>query len=55
MSKGAPASKSKNKAKRPAAKKDGEGGLSGKNDDAGNPFDFGGLPRRDLKKNLGCG
>jgi hypothetical protein len=19
------------------------------------PFDFGGLPRRDLKKNLGCG
>lgn len=21
----------------------------------GNPFDFGGLPARDLKKNLGCG
>lgn len=20
-----------------------------------NPFDFGGLPKRDLKKNLGCG
>jgi hypothetical protein len=20
-----------------------------------NPFDFGGLPQRDLKKNLGCG
>ncbi|WKZ59503.1 MAG: hypothetical protein QY309_16770 [Cyclobacteriaceae bacterium] len=20
-----------------------------------NPFDFGGLPNRDLKKNLGCG
>ena len=23
--------------------------------DDGNPFDFGGLPNRDLKKNLGCG
>jgi hypothetical protein len=22
---------------------------------AGEPFDFGGLPDRDLKKNLGCG
>lgn len=21
----------------------------------GNPFDFGGLPQRDLKKSLGCG
>jgi hypothetical protein len=20
-----------------------------------NPFDFGGMPKRDLKKNLGCG
>lgn len=24
-------------------------------DEAQNPFDFGGLPDRDLKKNLGCG
>lgn len=24
-------------------------------DDDTNPFDFGGLPDRDLKKNLGCG
>lgn len=23
--------------------------------DESNPFDFGGLPNRDLKKNLGCG
>lgn len=23
--------------------------------DSENPFDFGGLPQRDLKKNLGCG
>jgi hypothetical protein len=23
--------------------------------DVANPFDFGGLPQRDLKKNLGCG
>jgi hypothetical protein len=23
--------------------------------DSENPFDFGGLPYRDLKKNLGCG
>jgi hypothetical protein len=23
--------------------------------DPENPFDFGGLPERDLKKNLGCG
>ncbi|MDL5045832.1 hypothetical protein QQ054_07265 [Oscillatoria amoena NRMC-F 0135] len=27
-----------------------------KSDEAGeNPFDFGGLPDRDLKRNLGCG
>lgn len=25
------------------------------NDDNDKPFDFGGLPERDLKKNLGCG
>ena len=24
-------------------------------DEKENPFDFGGLPKRDLKKNLGCG
>lgn len=24
-------------------------------EDRENPFDFGGLPQRDLKKNLGCG
>jgi hypothetical protein len=55
MSKGTSASKSKNKAKKPAEKKDREGGLSDKEDDAGSPFNFGGLPHRDLKKNLGCG
>lgn len=26
-----------------------------KPDDDEKPFDFGGLPQRDLKKNLGCG
>ncbi len=26
-----------------------------KDDSRENPFDFGGLPSRDLKKNLGCG
>lgn len=26
-----------------------------KETDPDNPFDFGGLPARDLKKNLGCG
>lgn len=25
------------------------------NQETENPFDFGGLPKRDLKKNLGCG
>lgn len=26
-----------------------------RNDEESNPFDFGGIPNRDLKKNLGCG
>lgn len=29
--------------------------VSDQNDEDQQPFDFGGLPNRDLKKNLGCG
>lgn len=38
-------------AKKPGAVKPGNQESSPEND----PFDFGGLPKRDLKKNLGCG
>ncbi|HTE30132.1 MAG TPA: hypothetical protein VK666_07145 [Chryseolinea sp.] len=39
----------KNKGKKPVPKKAEE------TESQENPFDFGGLPQRDLKKNLGCG
>jgi hypothetical protein len=48
-------SKTKKKAVKPADKK-GKPAAPIKADEADeNPFDFGGLPDRDLKKNLGCG
>jgi len=49
----------KSKAKKKAAKPDQKGGKPAapikSNEADENPFDFGGLPDRDLKKNLGCG
>jgi hypothetical protein len=47
----------KKKAKKPAGEKGPEPNKKGEPSAGGadKPFDFGGLPDRDLKKNLGCG
>ena len=56
--------KSKNQKKIPANPPDEKTGLKPLQEetqptesaiDDQNPFDFGGLPKRDLKKNMGCG
>jgi len=47
-------SKSK-KQQKPAKKKEHAGPKPDAQKDDEKPFDFGGLPDRDLKKNLGCG
>jgi hypothetical protein len=40
--------------KKPAPKPS-KSSQSGSTEEKENPFDFGGLPSRDFKKNLGCG
>jgi len=55
MDKSVPRAKPKKKKERARVNKPQETGRHEITKTAENPFDFGGLPVRDLKKNLGCG
>lgn len=48
-------SKSKKKKEEKSSVKKSKPKIQGPESPNENPFDFGGLPDRDLKKNLGCG
>ena len=55
MAKRASASTKKENTKKVSPKKPQEIFPNEISNDAKSPFDFGGLPKRDIKKNLGCG
>ena len=55
MGKISPVCNKKNNSKKSSSKKNQETLASKASNEAKNPFDFGGLPIRDFKKNLGCG
>lgn len=45
----------KKKSKKPKVKEGGKALSKNNTQEEEKPFDFGGIPDRDLKKNLGCG